>query len=51
MCLSAAPQSEYTFSDCGSSSAPGGSAQVPSSRLAAAEGGDEVDFSMKRLID
>ena len=33
MCLSAAPQSEYTFSDCGSSSAPGGSAQGPSGAL------------------
>ena len=37
MCLSAAPQSEYTFSDCVSSSAPGGSAQRPSSHLAAGE--------------
>ena len=34
--VSAAPQSEYTLSDCCSSSAPGGSAQGPSSRLAAA---------------
>lgn len=38
--VSAAPQSEYTLSDCCSSSAPGGSAQGPSSRLAAA--GDSI---------
>ena len=42
MCLSAAPQSEYTFSDCGSSSAPGGSAQRPSLHLAA--GGKGINF-------
>ena len=33
----AASQSEYTSSDCCSSSAPAGSAKRPSSRLAAAE--------------
>ena len=37
-CVNAAPQSEYTLSDCCSSSAPGGSAQGPSSRLAAGGG-------------
>ena len=40
--VSAAPQSEYTLSDCCSSSAPGGSAQWPSSRLDAAGGGSDV---------
>ena len=40
-CVSAAPQSEYTLSDCCSSSAPGGSAQGPPSRLPAAGRGIE----------
>ena len=35
----AAPQSDYTPSDCCPSAAPGGSAQGPSSRLGAAGGG------------
>ena len=49
MCLSAAPQSEYTFSDCGSSSAPGGSAQRPSSQLAA--GVSEVNSLLSVVVN
>ena len=46
-CVNAAPQSEYTLSDCCSSSALGGSAQGPSSRLAAAGEGIYINTLCK----
>ena len=49
MCLSAAPQSENVYSDCGSSSAPGGSAQGPSSRLPA--GVSEVNSLLSVVVN
>lgn len=42
-CVSAAPQSEYTLSDCCNSSAPAGSAKWPSSLFPAAGEEDNDD--------